>query len=525
MTPLRQFSYLCRITILFLLIFSPGCSLNNSPDTSRVTVDLGLRDKGEVRSITGKDAAHADVTRIELTVSAPDMRTVTEDIPLATGKLTLNLPAGKARLFRVTAVNPYGNLGGSATADLEAGTPANLTIPMAYQYTDVTINVSYPDGVPGSSSLTYEIGITDSASSIPVYGPQGFPLGTPFQVPSGDGKDIEILVKTPSVTFRWAVTSQSLAPGESVSYSAGVTLYETKIIIPDPGSTGGGISFRRLAQMDEIGDIASWQIIDDVNIASTINSWEFIPWDVDFDKRGRLYIANNYTGTQGAVIRIDDIGCSNEIAIQSIATAPNIIGVAIDRPNDILYYISNNATGIYRVDINNTTNNAELTITAGITTKLYSGIAVDDTGLIYVSNNDPGNLGIFKIDPNAAAGSRVIDSYTTSLLSPRDVMIKSNFLYIADTDTSTTFHKIVQLNISDMSFNAELTNSGSYPMLGPQRFIAILNRRIYLIDENPDDFSGSIDKLIALDDIDGTGWTTSGSTGSGINQFYFFYGC
>ncbi len=515
----KKIGNLLLLPAALLLIFSPGCSLDNSPDTATVTVDLGLREKGEVRNVTGKDAAPAGITGISLTVSAPDMRTQTEVIPLATGKITLNVPAGKARLFRVTAYDPTGNLGGSATANLEAGTPADLTIAMSYQYTGVTINLNYPDGTPASATLTYNIDITDSASNLPVYGPQGFSPGTPFQVPSGDNKDIEILVSTPSVTFRGTVTGQSLPEDGTASFNVDVTLYETKIIVPDYQNT-------RVVQIDNFTK-PNWTTITTVTGLTT----PFRPYGIAFDKIGRIYIANNY-GPSGmgdnGVIRLNDLNDTAPYFYPDAATRSSafydtgVTAVAIDRNNDVIYYAIDN--GLFKASISDNT-----THTALLSTNLsgIKGLAVDDTGLLYIACSvlGAGNV-IQKYDPSGMGA--FLTTYSIATGTPWDVMYRAPYLYAANFAGAVN-NQVIQL---DTGMN-RIDGIGTYyfsitpgvgDFYGARRFLAIKPNGFIIADDGVDGGT-NVDRLISFDDLYGTGWATYGSEGAGVDQFGLLYVC
>ena len=61
----------------------------------------------------------------------------------------------------------------------------------------------------------------------------------------------------------------------------------------------------------------------------------------------------------------------------------------------------------------------------------------------------------------------------------------------------------------------------SQKFLGPERFVAILNKPITVIDE---DSSVGGDKLVSFNDMSGAGWKTYGSAGIGQDQFNFFNG-
>ena len=74
------------------------------------------------------------VDYLTITVSAPDFETITRDIPLDTGQLTLEVPAGNNRTFTLVAFNDHGDgyitrdYGGIVTTDLSPG--ANVTLPI-----------------------------------------------------------------------------------------------------------------------------------------------------------------------------------------------------------------------------------------------------------------------------------------------------------------------------------------------------------------------------------------------------------
>ncbi len=505
--------YIRLFSALLILIFSPGCSLNNSPDTARVTVDLGLHEKGDARGITGKDTAPAGVTGIELTVSAPDMRTVTEDIPLATGKITLNVPAGKARLFRVTAYDPTGNLGGSATKDLEAGTPADLTVAMSYQYTGVTINVNYPDGTPGSTSLTYGLNVINSGvTSNYTYTP-----GSPVQVGSGDARDLEVLVNTPSVTFRGTVTGQSLEAGGTAAYTVDVRLYETKILIPDKQNN-------RLVQVDDMTG-TGWITISAGSIS--FGGTQFGPHDIDFDSQGRIYIANNpdiccSTGDSVVTI-IDDITSTSNTPFPEIGSG--YVALTIDRANNIIYHATSNA--LYRTDLANIATNTPMTINAGVDAILtIRGLAYADSTTIYIAGaNTSGLPRIFKYNPSAENVDAV---YSTGLNTPWDVVVKSTGILVSDYGGAAN-NKILQFD-QNLQLTANYGSPVTIPatpvtdeFYGPKRFLAILNRNIYVTDEEEGTMSYA--RIISFDDMNGTNFTTYGSYGGAKDMFTLFSTC
>jgi hypothetical protein len=512
-----QLTGLCLITTIFILIFTPGCSLNNSPDTTPVTIDLGLNENGSVRSISGKDAALSDVTAISVTVSGPGMESITEAVPLTTGSVILNVPIGKARLFQVTAARSSGNLGGSATADLEAGTPAELTISMAYQYTDVTININYPDGTPASSSLTYTLNVTNSGVTV---NHTFSSSGDTIQVGSGEARDIEVLVETPSVTFRGSFTNQNLPGNGTASFNADVTLYETKIVIPD-------YSNNRIVQIDdETG--ATWieRNAGTLNLNGATGLTSFGPHDVDFDNRGRLYIANFYGGSgmgHNCVLRMDDIYGEDLMNFSEASYDNGVTAIAVDRNNNYVYYSTNSTTlteKLYRSSYDN--NDITSLSVQGGTYEIGTirGMAVDDSGMLFLAGADSsGNPRIFRYNPS---NQTVENQSTITLNTPWDTVVKSTGIYCANYVEGGG--SIIQID-SDLNYINDLTEDPgtSTTFNGPHRFLAILNRKFYIIDET-EWSSLDTERLVIFDDF-ATSWTFFDPSMVTETDFEFYINC
>jgi hypothetical protein len=78
---------------------------------------------------------------------------------------------------------------------------------------------------------------------------------------------------------------------------------------------------------------------------------------------------------------------------------------------------------------------------------------------------------------------------------------------------------IVRLTKS-LEYVDSFAGPGGDPFHGPERFVAILNKKITLIDEFAS--SPDFDRLASFGDMNGAGWQTFGSTGTGVDQFMFF---
>jgi len=137
-----------RHTILIVItLILAGMLSCSSGDTATVTIDTGIRKQAQLTVwdkvlawITLSQPVKADpvpilldlITSIEVTISASDMGTIKEAIPLETGRITLEVPAGSQRTFEVVATTSDDPrfYGGIATVDLSAGQQVALNIEM-----------------------------------------------------------------------------------------------------------------------------------------------------------------------------------------------------------------------------------------------------------------------------------------------------------------------------------------------------------------------------------------------------------
>jgi len=133
-------SIICIAIVAFV-----SCSYEN---TATVTIDTGIRQQAQldwfdrvlvmvglvtpVQADPVPDPLYSSITSIIVTVTATDMETITRQIPLDTGKITLDIPAGSQRTFEVVGYDESGNryYGGIATVDLAPGQQVNLNIEM-----------------------------------------------------------------------------------------------------------------------------------------------------------------------------------------------------------------------------------------------------------------------------------------------------------------------------------------------------------------------------------------------------------
>jgi hypothetical protein len=187
--------------------------------------------------------------------------------------------------------------------------------------------------------------------------------------------------------------------------------------------------------------------------------------------------------------------------------------------NDLLYFATFNE--LYRWDMTGFVR-TQLTIT-GIGTIL--GLAVAEDGILYIAGKDGlGNDRVFRYDPVAQS---VTGQYVDTGADPWDVLVKAPYVYVAN-NNGVSGTAILQLDenlqlVKGYGDEIDGINTSPGKFYGPHRFVAIVNKKITVID---DDFFGSNkDKLVSIDDINGTNWMTLPTSGDGQSLFTFYNLC
>ena len=338
---------------------------------------------------------------------------------------------------------------------------------------------------------------------------------TVVTVPSGSAREFSAESGTASVSSK-GVTETDLLTVDDKNVTVTLDISETKLVIPDAGNY-------RILQMDDMTG-AGWTVLTWSDLGFS-NDYMFKPYDIDFDSKGRIYIANSYIGaTSTGVLRIDDINATSYDTIVSKANY-GVQAITIDRTNDYIYY-SDGSSPINRktLDPLGSEESFSMQNEPAIGNFATNGMSSDQNGTVFIANTMEPN--IVKYDPSKPEGSRIVNTYTyADLNSPWGVLVKGNYLYAADISNSGSNSPIVRFNIDNP---AQYTQYGSFgfgtnpgDFYGPHVFAAILNKKLYLTDDD----GGFSQKFIAIDDITGTGWETYGTYGSGQGQFKFFSSC
>ena len=340
------------------------------------------------------------------------------------------------------------------------------------------------------------------------------PSSISVEVPAGADRQFELIAyvsdQSAALSFIGTATAD-LAPGVSKEIVLNMGLNETKLIMSDYWNN-------RLIQIDDISG-TGWvaKIGADFGFPGT-----FAPYDIDFDSLGRIYFANNWGGTGiSTVSRIDNMNATSYTFIAEDTGFVGIRSLAIDRPNDLIYYSTSNE--LYRWDIGGSIR-TQINI-AGII-GIIRGLAVDENGILYIAGeNTTLSPRIFKYNPT----TQIFTAYgPTNLATPWDVVVNQNYLYVANLGGANGW-KIIRLDL-DLNPSSSQGFGNSIPPVipgnfyGPHRFVAILNRKLNIIDEDENDGFNAGERIVAFDDINGANWETFDPAVIG-QQFIFYSSC
>ncbi len=332
------------------------------------------------------------------------------------------------------------------------------------------------------------------------YASPDIPDSVTLEVPSGPSRLFEVIAHVapgdPSVVLSYRGTAVcNLAGGETVTIPISMKINETKIVIPDWYNS-------RLIQIDDMNG-TNW--LSRTSISGLTS--QVRPYDIDFDNTGKIYIANNRGGSgmgDNSVISIDNFNNNTPYFYPSASvrgSAPfydnGVVAIAVDRKNNFIYYALDPFSGpyLFRAVFGDNMTHTQLTITGidGI-----KGMAVDENGILYIAGDASTIPTIFKYNPT---DQQVIGTYATDLLLCWDVLVKDGFLYVADYDKISPYDssKIVQLSLN-LNYITQLGAAGSGTFHGPHRFLAILNNRFCLLDED-EDTTSEVERIVAFDNL------------------------
>ncbi|MBN1496566.1 MAG: hypothetical protein JXA07_07345 [Spirochaetes bacterium] len=336
-----------------------------------------------------------------------------------------------------------------------------------------------------------------------------------MNVPAGDFRYFEVTAyvapgdPSAAASFRGTAVA-SLKPGATVSLPVVMNVDEMRLVVPD-------YSGQKIVMMDGIngGNVRSRLENELFDTPETI-LYELRPYDIDFDAQQRIYFANLAfsTGTGGGIIRMDNIDSrvSTGTCILFLEVFDGVRSIAIDRKRNKIYY--SNFSDINRVDIDGGT--PEPVVSA---TNTVRAICVNEaTGYIYytyISSLDSSSW-IVAYNPNTEFPGE-INSYNCGNTNTYDLIVKGGYLYASYYSTT----RIVRLSLDLLSTPEPLLGKPdeSDSFIGPREFIAVTNRKLYVIDEF--DGNGNEDeRIVSFADITGSGWDTYPEPPQSLFTFY-----
>ena len=195
--------------------------------------------------------------------------------------------------------------------------------------------------------------------------------------------------------------------------------------------------------------------------------------DVAFDSLGRLYVASG-----ASIFQMNDITSTSATTAGTSSQGLPIASIAMDLTRGLMYFID--STYLYSVQVTPTLGAQQSVLLSTIFggTTSASGIAVDSDGFLYITNTYL-TPSIAKVDASTFLSPKVVASYGGTLGTNYfwDILVKGNDVYVTD----FTAKKILR-------FTKSLAPVDSFPgptsslFLGPERFVAILNKPITVID-------------------------------------------
>jgi hypothetical protein len=372
-----------------------------------------------------------------------------------------------------------------------------------------------------------------SSISVLVTGPDISPIESNFTsgnsisltVPSGNLRQFLVTAHVdpadPSAALSFRGTSVANLPeGVTVSVPVVMVLNETKIVVPD-------FRNQRIVIIDNF-TTPNWTARTTINWTTMTGTlW---PHDVDFDARGRLYIANNVN--PGGVIRMDDINGTGLIQTGNLlfGNINNVVTLAVDRINNYVYFATNFA--LYRSSLDGTSTSSALTLPSIFSGMYIRGIDVDTSGMLYivVAPLSAGLSYIVKYNPNSE--SQIGTEYSTNLSNPWDVQVRGSDIYVANYGQYTAGYQIMQFTFSNNTFtlathngNRSTSTTGTGYFYGASRFLAIRNDVLIVADSNQGSTPTDFDQLVSFSDMSFANWASFGSFGSLNDQFKLYSFC
>ena len=81
--------------------------------------------------------------------------------------------------------------------------------------------------------------------------------------------------------------------------------------------------------------------------------------------------------------------------------------------------------------------------------------------------------------------------------------------------------QIVKMSLDLTTTIGTLAETGSNAFLGPHMFLAVTNRKLFVVDEDENDIINTNERVVSINGIDGSGWEATATPGT----FVFYSSC
>ncbi len=375
-----------------------------------------------------------------------------------------------------SACTQFFDLPAKITLDLSAwsdGAPkTTLPTPAAPAYSSIEIGISGP-GMEAISA-TFPPGTVKATVMVPVGPSRTFSLAA------------ETSPGSSPILRRVASATVDIVPGDNE-----VTLrssFETKLVVPD--------MYRNAVKQ-----------YDDMSGANPASITQSSPRDIDFDAYGRVFIGGFGAMDSLFCAPYIDSGVTPTMLSTSAAGPETTYALAMDRERSVLYHATSSSASppvLYAMTLNATDSLIDQAVTLPplvATTNNTTGLAVNDSGQLYLLGTYNTNPAILKIDAKTPATTTLLVARTFGSiptltgLTPYDVLVKDGVVYLTAYEASGTNGLVLALTEQ----LDELGQRTDIPI--PMRFLAVTNRKIFVTDD-VDSATAATDRVVAFDAID-----------------------
>ena len=260
------------------------------------------------------------------------------------------------------------------------------------------------------------------------------------------------------------------------------------------------------------------------------------PRDIVVDSLGDIYVSNGST----TVYRIDQIPAVSTLTpITLVGLASPSPSITIDNANNRIYSYGDVGAGvpsysIYYYTYIAPTGSGSLPPPTGIPTGTNQIAAIKYSNGVFFLAGNQSLPRIFRYVPGATPST--IEATSPKLVNPQDILIKGPYCYVANYPTDPTTYSPTDYATIEVFDKDTLTYIGSYGtrtdtdndttpghFYGPHHFVAITNKKIYVVDDGYSINQGR-NRIIAFDDIQTwSGWDTFRAEDIPTNQEFRFY--